>query len=128
MRIFLKIFSQARRSRREREANAAGVQWVGEGRWYLHGPNNPNKEQTARVLEKGWLAQGGAGRRGKKNKKGRKSWDEREQARTSEITVKGREKEKEREIEREREAEEERWYERREEMARVTEKWRGNWG
>lgn len=30
----------------------------GGGRWYLRGPNNPNKEQTARVMEKGRL-QGG---------------------------------------------------------------------
>lgn len=28
---------------------------VGGGRWYLRGPNNPNKEQTARVMEKGRL-------------------------------------------------------------------------
>lgn len=31
-------------------------------------------------------------------------------------------------VSKEKEAEEERGYERREEMARVTEKWRGNWG
>lgn len=47
--IFFKIFSQARRSRWKRQAKA--MEWVGGvGRWYLRGPNNPNKEQTARVL------------------------------------------------------------------------------
>lgn len=50
-----KNFSQAAMQKKGEERTKLGG---GGGRWYLRGPNNPNKEQTARVMEKGRL-QGG---------------------------------------------------------------------
>lgn len=49
-----KIFPRPRCKKGEERTKLGG----GGGRWYLRGPNNPNKEQTARVMEKGRL-QGG---------------------------------------------------------------------
>lgn len=53
-----KNFSQAAMQKGRRAHEVGRVGGGGGGRWYLRGPNNPNKEQTARVMEKGRL-QGG---------------------------------------------------------------------